>query len=216
MYWRPVLQFIRARGYAEADAQDLTQDFFVRFSQDAFLEKARARFPRFRSLIFSALRHLLYDRADHDGAEKRGGGLQFLSLEEWLESESAPPGPANEAAAGATRLFDYEWAAVVVQNALARLEDEWLARGKPRHFAVLQPFLTTGGESPACAEPATALGLPLGTVKAMIHRLRGRYRTLLREEVSQTLADASDLQDELRHLRQILASLPEIAAERAR
>ncbi len=205
MYWQPVFRYICSRGYSEADAQDLAQDFFVRFSHAAFLQKARARFGRFRALVFSALRHLLCDHADQAAALKRGGGREIFSLEDWMASEDERA-PAAGPADGAGQMFDYDWAGLVVQKALARLEDDFVARGKTRHFAVLRPFLTAGEKSAACAEAAAALGVGVTTLKPMIHHFRARYGSFLRDEVAQTVADPRDMDDEIRHLRTILGS----------
>ena len=205
MYWRPVLQFILRRGYSEADAKDLTQDFFLRFSEAAFLQKAHARYGRFRALLFSALKHLLCDKADERGAQKRGGGLEIVSLEEWMRSDGVGAGPSDPSTAQAQQAFDYDWAALVVRNALGRLQDGFAARGKVRQFEVLRSFLSAGEKGSAYADAASELSVRPGTVKAMVHRLRGEYGGLLREEVAQTLADERDLDDEVRHLCRILA-----------
>lgn len=210
IYWPPVMRFILARGYSEADAKDLTQDFFLRFSEAAFLQKARLRFDRFRALVFSALKHLLCDHADRRLTLKRGGACQFLSLEDWMASTHEAGGPADPEMERAGRMFDYEWAALVVRNALGRLQDDFTARGKARHFEVLRGFLAVGESNSGCAEAAARLGHPPGTIRAMIHHMRGRYGSYLRDEVAQTVADPRDIDDEIRHLRSILAAGHEI------
>jgi RNA polymerase sigma-70 factor (ECF subfamily) len=215
IYWPPVLRFIRARGYSEADAKDLTQEFFLRFSEATFLQKARLRFGRFRALVFSALKHLLCDEADRRGALKRGGAFQILSLEDWMASTDGGDAPSDPATERASRMFDFEWAALVVRNALGRLQDDFAARGKARHFEALRGFLTVGESSPGCAEAAARLGQPLGTVRAMIHHMRGKYGGYLRDEVAQTVADPRDIDDEIRHLRGILATQHEISSTAA-
>ena len=212
IYWQPVLRFVLRKGYSLPDAQDLTQDFFVRLSEAEFLKQADPQKGRFRFLVIACLKNLLFDAADRLKALKRGGGHEFLRLEEWMEDEtefacSTAPGLS---VAQAEQLFDYEWAALVVRKALARLRDEFSASGREREFGVIRGFLTGEANVTSYAEAAATLRLPVGTLKPMIHRSRARFATLLRDEVSQTLADLRDLDDEIRHLCRILASRGEL------
>jgi RNA polymerase sigma-70 factor (ECF subfamily) len=206
MYWRPVLQFIIRKGYSLPDAQDLAQDFFLRLATPGFLRRADPEKGRFRALVFASLKHVLVDAGERLRAMKRGAGQQVASLEEWMEGEVVNISPGSATAQYADQLFDYDWAALVVRNALRRLEQEFAARGKKREFEVIRHFLADVERGNAYADAVTSLNLPIGTVKAMIHRLRVQYGVLLRDEVAQTLADLRDLDDEVRHLCAILAS----------
>ncbi len=211
IYWRPILHYIIRRGYRLEDAQDLTQDFFTRLSSPAFLQSADPQKGRFRSLVFASLKHLLSDARDRAHAEKRGRDQTFVPWEPSLEERLSVADLAQCNESRADHLFDRDWAATVVRNALSRLEDEFNKRGKKREFAVIRPFLTGGGRDAACGEAASGLELPAGTLRAMVHRTRALYGNLLREEVAQTLSDLCDLDDEVRHLREILTALPDLA-----
>ena len=206
IYWRPVLQFIVRKGYSLPDAQDLTQDFFLRLAGPEFLRRASPEKGRFRSLVFASLKNLMCDAADRVKALRRGGGERTLCLEEWMKDESQCDGALLSAPAAAEDFFDYDWAAQVVRKALARLQDEFAARGRCREFAVVRGFLAGGEKPDSYAAAAASLNCPTGTAKAIVHRLRTRYGALLREEVAHTVADERDLQDEIRHLRRILAT----------
>ncbi len=211
IYWWPVLQFILRKGYSLPDAQDLTQDFFVRLSSTEFLKNAHPEKGRFRSLIFASLKHLLLDANDRLQTIKRGGGVTFTQLEPWMEDEILPGGGSSFAARPDEQCFDHDWAALVVRKALKRLQKEFSTRGKDREFSVIRTFLTGGDRGNAYETASSTLNLPLGSLKAIVHRSRARYGALLRDEVAQTVADLRDLEDEIRHLRQILAASPAIS-----
>jgi len=216
IYWWPVLQFILRRGYPLHDAQDLTQDFFLRLSVTDFLKHAHPEKGRFRALVFASLKHLLLDAADRLNTLKRGGGQKLAQLEEWMEEEIAKGEISKRGMAPEEYCFDRDWAALVVRKALERLREEFSLRGKAREFGIIRPFLTGGEKVTAYTEAASTLRLPVGTVKAIVHRSRVRYGTLLRDEVTQTIADLRDLDDEIRHLCQILAAQPVTAGSAVR
>lgn len=206
IYWPPVLRFILARGYSEADAKDRTQDFFLHFSKAAFLQKARLRFSRFRALVFSAVKHSLCDHADHRGALKRGGAYHFISLEDWMattDGGSAPPDPGT---AEACRMYDVEWAKLVARNALAELQNHYTVRDQAEQFEALRCFLPGGGANPDRAQAAARLGLSMAQLRTKIHRMLGRYLGYLRDAVAETVYDQRDIDDEIRHLISILAT----------
>ena len=211
IYWRPVLHYIIRRGRSLEDSQDLTQDFFTRLSGPDFLRNADPQKGRFRSLVFASLKHLLSDARDRSDAQKRGRDHTFVPWEPSLEERtpSGLPSPCNESQAD--HFFDRDWAATVVRSALSRIEDEFSARGKKREFAVVRPFLTGESGENATAKAAAELASPAGTLRAMVHRTRALYGNFLREEVAQTLADPRDLDDEVRYLREILTTQPELA-----
>ena len=212
-YWRPVFSFVCRRGYSMQDAQDLTQDFFVKILEGNWLQNADRNRGRFRSLLLKSLENFLINVAEGTHTRKRGGDVEFISWDDWMAEapshlsisphalESLPP----------ERLFDLRWATTVVEQALRRLREECERKGRRRVFDVLSAYLTVERDDVSCASLATKSGVPQGTVKKLLYRMRQRYRWLLRDEVAQTVENPADIEDELRHLCGALAASSEQA-----
>ena len=195
-YWYPLYAFVRHRGYSSEDAQDVTQSFFTRILETGGLASADPARGRFRSYLLGAVKHFLTNEWHRARAQKRGGGVTFL---EWdaLEPEARyalEPARSSDAEAG----FDREWAQESIARAQEKLRAELEARGKGELLEALRGSLT--GDEPPRAETAARLGLTEGAVKAAVHRLRQRYRELLRAEIAETVSDPAEVDDELRHL----------------
>jgi len=208
IYWRPVFAFICRQGHSVPDAQDLTQDFFARVLKGRLLQSADRSRGRFRSLLLKALQRFLQDEVDKRSARKRGGDVRFVSWDDWMAeapSHLSIPGPESDNWSP-ERIFDVRWAATVVERALRRLGDECEKRGRRRIFDVLSNCLAAEREDVSYATFARILGLEETAVKNLVHRLRGRYRSLLREEVAQTVWEAKEIDDELRYLCAALAA----------
>ena len=203
LYCYPVYAFIRRRGYGRQDAQDLTQDFFVHLLDKGTLGRADSERGRFRNFLLGSLEHFLAHAAERAGAVKRGGGCQWVSLDDNGTEDryqiAAPEGMTAE------KLFDARWAAALVEATLVRVRCEMESEGKGNLFEALQGFLL-GQEDASYQQVAIALGLSLGALKTAIHRLRGRYRALLREEVARTVAAPAEVDEEVRYLRAVLRS----------
>ena len=202
IYWRPVFAFICHQGHSVPDAQDLTQDFFLVVLKGQLLHRADRNRGRFRSLMMRALQDFLRDAAEKRQTRKRGRGVQFVSWDEWMgEAPSRLSIPIHEAESWSPeRIFDVRWAATVVERALRRLGDECERRGRRRVFDVLNVCLTGERQDVSYAKFSKTLGLSEDAVKSLVQRLRGRYRALLREEVSRTVAKLDEIDDELRYL----------------
>ncbi len=202
IYWRPAFAFICRQGHSIPDAQDLTQEFFGRVIKGRLIQSADRNKGRFRSLLLKALQRFLYDEADKRHARKRGGDLSFVSWDDWMtESPTHLSIPEQESANWSPeRVFDVRWAATVVERALRRLGDECEKRGRRRVFTVLSSCLAAEREDVSYATFAKTLGLRETAVKSLVHRLRERYRTLLREEVAETVSGSNEIDDELRYL----------------
>ena len=204
-YWYPLYAYVRRRGHPPADAEDLVQGFFARLLEKRDLGGADPARGSFRAYLLGAVRHHVANVAAAEGAWKRGGRAAVLSL----DLAAAEGRYGLEPADGRTpeRLFEAEWARTLLDRVLGRLAAEHAARGKQELFARLQGELA-GGEEGAGDRAALAreLGLSPGALKVAIHRLRRRYRELLRREVAETLADPAGAEDELRAL---LAALGE-------
>jgi RNA polymerase sigma factor (sigma-70 family) len=184
-YCYPIYAFIRRRGYSPQDAQDLTQDFFVHLMEKGTLARADRQRGRFRSFLLGALDHFLAHAAERARARKRGGDCQLVYLDDDAAENSyqlaAPKGMTAE------RIFEARWAATLIEAALVRLRCEFQSQGNDRCFVALQCFLL-GEEEASYQQVADRLGLSLGAVKTVIHRMRSRYRALVRDEVSRTVA----------------------------
>lgn len=197
-YWPAVYAFVRRQGHDADAAGDLTQAFFCRvLEKNTFGQADRSR-GRFRSFLLSAVRFFLANQHDRAAAQKRGGDRRQLSL----DFDRAESRLSLEPAHGDTpeRLFDRQWAMTVLERALARLREEHGAGKKLALFERLKSSITAGDDAAAHAETAAALGISEGAVKVAAHRLRKRYRELLRSQIADTVADASEIDDEIRDL----------------
>ena len=166
------------------------------------LQRADRNRGRFRSLMLRALQDFLRDAAAKRHTRKRGGDVQFVSWDEWMaEAPSRFSLPTKDSESWSPeRIFDVRWAATVVERALRRLGDECERRGRRRVFDVLSVCLTAEREDVRYAKFSKTLGLSEEALKSLVHRLRERYRALLREEVARTVEKPSEIEDELRYL----------------
>ncbi len=194
-YWFPLYAYVRRRGNAKADAEDLVQAFFARFLAKNYLDGLSAERGRFRAFLLASLKHFLANEWDKSQRQKRGGGVDKLSLD-WQTADTkfqvaatAEPSP--------DRAFDREWALALLAKVIARLQAECAADGKGKLFEQLKTFLMAGGGGSAQADVARALGMEEGAVRVAIHRLRKRYRQLLRDEIANTLSDPVMVDEEM-------------------
>jgi RNA polymerase sigma-70 factor (ECF subfamily) len=197
-YWFPLYAYVRRRGYSKEDAEDLTQTFFARFLEKNYLAGLSAGRGRFRAFLLASLKHFLANEWDKSQRQKRGGGVTPLSLD-WQTADTqfqiaATAEPSPEKA------FDREWALALLGKVITRLQTECEAEGRGQQFAELKIFLTAGKGALSHAEAAKGLGLAEGAVRVTVHRLRKRYRQLLRDEISQTLSDPAQVDEEMRAL----------------
>lgn len=197
-YWFPLYAYIRRHGHSKEDAEDLTQAFFARFLQKNYLEGLDAERGRFRAFLLASLKHFLANEWDRSQRRKRGGAVLHLPLDwptadhQFQIASSHLPSP--------DQAFDREWALALLERVVARLSRECVAEGRQDQFEHLKPFLTAGtGERPY-PEIAARLNLDVAAARAAVHRLRKRYRRILREEIAQTLADPAQADDELHSL----------------
>jgi len=207
-YWRPIFSFVRRRGHSIEDAQDLTQDFFVTILEHNWLQHADRNRGRFRSLLLKSLQNFLINAAEKTHARKRGGGAEFISWDDWMaEVPSQLSLPAQVLKSlPPERLFDLAWATTVVEHALQRLREECESKGKLWLFQALSSHLTDERDEVSYAKLSAELGTAETAVKKQLHNMRQRYRSLLREEVSQTVEDPADVDDEIRYLCASLAT----------
>jgi RNA polymerase sigma-70 factor (ECF subfamily) len=204
IYWRPVYVFLRRQGIAQHDAQDLTQGFFTDLIESRAYTRADRTKGRFRSFLLGTLKHFIAHAREHDHAQKRGGGSVPVQLDEKAISEAETyASRCNHWSADG--VFEREWAASLARQALDRLAQEHELGGKGALFEALKSRLTAG-ESAAIPyeELANRLGRSAAHLRVDVTRLRARYRAILREEVSGTVVDPQDVDEELRYLRQAM------------
>jgi DNA-directed RNA polymerase specialized sigma24 family protein len=208
-YYRPVFAFIRRSGQCEDSARDLTQGFFAKLLSARRLNPVEPGAARFRSYLLGVVKHFLAEERDRACAAKRGGGQAPVSIEAGAGGDTTSELPIPDPAAPASdAFFDRHWATTLVDRAVAALGDELVRDGKGRQFAVLKPWLL--GEVPALsqADAARELGSSEGAVKVAVHRLRQRFRALVKQEIAQTLDDTGQVNEELRYLVDVLARAP--------
>ena len=197
-YCYPVYAFIRRRGHPRPEAQDLTQDFFVHLVEKGTLRRADPQKGRFRTFLLGVLEYFLADAARRAGTRKRGGDRQFVFLDDAGTAENAYQLAAPNSQTPA-QLFETRWAAALIDAVFSRLREEMAASGKGAQFEALKDYVA-GAEDASYQETADRLGLTLAALNSAIHRLRGRYRSLLREEVARTVAHPGEVAAELAHL----------------
>jgi DNA-directed RNA polymerase specialized sigma24 family protein len=207
-YWRPVFAFICRQGHPVPDAQDLTQDFFAMVLKGRLLQRADRNRGKFRSLVLKALQNFLHDAGAKRHARKRGGDVQFVSWDDWMAEAPSELSISAQAldSLPPERLFDLSWATTVVEHALRRLREECESKGKLWLFQALSPHLPEERDEVSYATLSADLGVAETVVKKQLHKMRQRYRSLLCDEVSQTVEDPGDVDDEIRYLCASLAT----------
>jgi RNA polymerase sigma factor (sigma-70 family) len=204
-YYTPVLAFVRRDAPDEDAARDLTQEFFARLLARQGIATVDPQRGRFRSFLLGAVKHFLADVRAHDHRLKRGAGQPMVSIDPGTDTSpglqlSDPNAPSPD------REFDRKWALTMLGRALATLAEEHKAAGRSGHFDVLKPWLTGDPETLSQAEVARQLGMSEGAVAVAIHRLRRRFRDVVRGEVARTLNDPAQVGDELACLVAALGS----------
>ena len=201
-YWLPVYGYLRRRGHAPADAEDLTQGFFAYLLTSDFLERPDPAKGRFRGYLIGALRHFLGSHFERATAQKRGGGVQFV---DWgsVEAErdfAASDQPQLEP----DESYDKTWALLLVGRALQRLGAEQAAAGRAAQFEVLKPFLSATPTRGDYETISVRLGTTRTNVAVWVHRLNHRFAELVKLEVAATVHESGDVEAEMRHLQQAL------------
>jgi RNA polymerase sigma-70 factor (ECF subfamily) len=197
-YWFPLYAYVRRRGYSKEDAEDLTQAFFARFLEKNYLAGLDAERGRFRAFLLASLKHFLINDWKKSQRVKRGGGETILSLD-WQSADTQFQ-VASTAEPSPDKAFDREWALALLGKVIAGLQAECEGEGRRSQFAELKIFLTAGKGAVSYAEVALRLDLDEAAVRVLVHRLRKRYRELLRAEIANTLADPAKVNEELRAL----------------
>ena len=202
-YWYPLYAYVRRRGYAIEDAQDLTQEFFTRLLRRHWLAGADRSKGRFRTFLLTAMERFLANEWDKARALKRGGGRPNLPLQ--LDTAETRYGIEPADRHTPEQAFEYRWALTLLDEVVRQLEMEFQRRGQAALFKAFKPCLVGEGSAQPYAQLANTLGMEEGAVKVAVHRLRQRYRELLRAEIANTVAAPGEVETEMRHLFQVLA-----------
>lgn len=201
-YWHPLYAYVRRRGHSPEDAQDLTQSFFAHLLERKAVATVSPEKGRFRSFLLASLNHFLSDEWDKARAQKRGAGkvisLDTESAETWLNQQPAETLTPE-------RAFELRWAITLLEQVYGKLEAEHRQQGRAELFDTLSTTLAGPGNSAPYAELGLRLGLNEGAVKVAVHRLRQRYRVLLRETIAETVGSEAEVDEELRYLLRTLA-----------
>lgn len=201
-YWYPIYAHVRRSGHGVEDARDLTQEFFARLLERQDVARVRREKGRFRSFLLVALQHFLASEWRRANAQKRGGRLEFVSLDEVMAEKRYAAEPAQDC--DAATLFDRRWALTLLEQVLAQMRREYEQAGKGEQFSQLKGLLSGDGVPPY-AELGARIGLSEGATKVAAHRLRQRYLALLSETIAQTVANPAEVEDELRYLVKVLS-----------
>ncbi len=197
-YWYPLYAYVRRHGHSREDAEDLTQAFFARLLEKNYLEGISSNGGKFRAFLLVALKRFLANEWDRANSQKRGGGAMPLSLD-WQDADTRYQiNPADNLSPD--KLFDRAWAVTVLEHVITHLRDENNADGKAKIYEQLKQFLMAGKSDISYTEAARTLELSEGAVRVAVHRLRRRYRELLREEITQTLSDPAQAEEEMQVL----------------
>lgn len=197
-YWFPLYAYVRRRGHTREDSEDLTQAFFARFLEKNYLGNLDSDRGKFRAFLLASLKHFLANEWDKSQRQKRGGSAAHLSLD-WQTADTQFQ-IASQAEPSPDKAYDREWAVTLLEKVVSRLQSECSTDGRTKQFAELKIFLTAGKGALPYSDAARKLNSDEGAVRTAVHRLRKRYRELLREEISQTLANPSQVDEEMRAL----------------
>ncbi len=200
MYWPAVYAFLRRRGYASAEAQDLTQDFILCLLRRHSLTTADPAKGRFRSFLLGALKHFLADQLKHASALRRGGGRPDFSLDDDADDAESRYGGLASSDLPPDQAYDRQRAWRILERSLVLLREECARFGQEDRFEALRGYLTTHPSKGEYGVLADRLGMKPGTLAVFIHRLRRRYREFVRREATRTVTNVADLEDELRRL----------------
>ena len=201
-YWRPVYGFIRRQGTRPGEAEDLTQGFFSLLLERHDFDAVRKEKGRLRSYLLTSLKHFLASEHRRAMTAKRGKGQRLIPLEELSANERLELEGAG--AVSADRLYERRWALTLMEQVLLRLKGEYCSAGNAALFDSLKQLLPDEPGAPSRAEIASQLGMTENALRQAFHRFRHHYQLLLREEISHTVAIASDVEDELRYLITVL------------
>ena len=204
IYWYPMYSFVRGRGCSPEDAQDLTQGFFLHLLDHKALRQVSPVKGKFRSFLVASVQNYLSDQADSARCLKRGGNIEFVPLDMKSAEDRYRLAPFDFLTAD--KIFDARWAMTLLDEAMARLCEEYAAQGRTSTFETLKPFIDPINSKAALSyeQVGKALQVKLESVKKLVYRLRKQYASLLREAVARTVSDPVEVDEEIHALCQAL------------
>ncbi len=202
IYWYPIYAFIRRQGYPEADAKDATQGFFARLIEKGYLQQADRSRGKFRSFVLASVKHFLSNERQKQDAQKRGGGLSHISLDELAAENRYKREPATDCSPD--RLFERNWATTLLDRVRLQLKEQYNRNAKAERFEVLQSFLPGETNTLSYADAAARLGGSEGALRVELHRMKDSFRQLLRSEIAETVQTPDQIDEEIRELIQAL------------
>jgi len=197
-YWFPLYAYLRRRGYDSHQAEDYTQGFFAGILERKGLQRADPKYGKFRAFLLASLKNFLADEWDRARAQKRGGDKNIISLDFDAAASRYDLEPADRLSP--EKLFDRSWALTVLTRAMDRLKAESASSDKQRLFDGLKVYLAAERDAVSYRDVAGELDMTEGAVKVAVHRLRRRYRELVREEIAQTVTTEAQVDEEIRDL----------------
>jgi len=201
-YWYPLYAYLRRKGSDPHKAQDLTQEFFYRLINENYLGAVDRQRGKFRSFLLAALNHFVSNQRDYERAAKRGGGMTILSLEAANDGETRfLREPSLELSP--EKIFERNWFLALFEQALARLREE-VGSGRSEVFDQLKQFIVDDAEAGDYNAAAQRVNMTPNAVAVTVHRWRDRYKKLVHEEVVRTVADPSEIEEELRRFFSVL------------
>ncbi len=202
-YWLPLYSFARRKGYSSDDAADRTQEFFSRLIEKSFLETADPKRGRFRTFLLTLFERFLAKEFEKDRAIKRGGASTILSFDFDMAESLSSAVLSDEQTA--ERVFERQWAMTLLHRVIDILNDEYVTKGKGDLFDRCRVFLNGGSGDAVYSEVAQDLKMSEGALRVAVHRLRERFRHLLRLEVAGTVASEQEVDEELTALRKAIS-----------
>jgi RNA polymerase sigma factor (sigma-70 family) len=202
-YWYPLYAYVRWHGYSPEDAQDLTQDFFARFLKKQYFKLADPARGRFRTFLLTAMKHFLANEWKKAHREKRGSGQVAIALDAEAAEQRFAAEPVEET--NPETIYERRWAATLLDGVLELLQREWAAAEKGWQFEELKAGLWGGNNASPYADIAARRGTTETAIKMAAHRLRQRYRELLRTEIAHTVATSTEVDEDLRHLLAVIS-----------
>jgi RNA polymerase sigma factor (sigma-70 family) len=197
-YWYPLYAFVRRQGRAPHEAQDLTQAFFARLLEKDYLQTVAREKGKFRTFLLMAFKRFLANEWDREHAQKRGGFAPTVSIDQEMAESRFAAEPADNL--GPDVLYDRQWAVALLDQTMRQLREEYVTSGRAKLFEYLQSCLAREESALPYAEIAARLKLTEAAVKMAVHRLRARYREILRTEIAHTVSGPEEVEQEIRDL----------------
>lgn len=199
-YYEPVVVFLRREGRGDDSARELAHGFFARLLEGGALDHAEEHRGKFRSYLLGALKHFLADQKDHAMAAKRGGGVDHVQVDADASTSASGLQFVDAKVEVPDTAFDRQWAISLLDSALVGLESEMSAEGKQEMFSLLKPWLTGDADAASQASIADTLAMSTDAVKVAVHRLRKRFRALVKKRIADTVEGAVQAEEEWQHL----------------